>query len=400
MSDQSNHQARPPPTAIAARLAMAYIASQAVNVAIKLGLADLLGKGAMTSGEIAQATGTQADMMHRLLRALAAFDVVKDLGSGKFELTPVGDCLRADAPNSVRSLVRMVGSENWWQAFASLDECIKTGQNAYRILHGLESSFAYYEKHPDAARIFDDAMSANSALVGAIAAQAYDFAGIGRVVDVGGGQGKVLASILKAHPNLRGTLFDLPRVAEGASAFLAKEGVADRCEALGGDMFVSVPGGGDLYLLSHVIHDWDDQHATKALQACRRAMVPTAKLLILDRVMPERIEPNPMTQGNVLLDLRMMVGTAGGRERTTAEFETLLSDAGLRLSRVIRRGRRSASWKRYRRNACSGRMRTTAAGDAAAPHQAQKRGRASSFCQPLCAFFQACAAWALCQPST
>ena len=132
---------------------MGYIASQAMIVATKLGIADLLGKGALTSGEIARSTETQPGTIHRLLRALAAFDVVRDLGSGRFELTPVGDCLRVDSPNSVRPLVLLFGSESFWQSFASLDACIKTGQNAYQILHGLESSFAYYEKHPDVARV-------------------------------------------------------------------------------------------------------------------------------------------------------------------------------------------------------------------------------------------------------
>ena len=336
MSNEDNPQPRPaPPSAIAARLGMAYMASQAVNAATKLGVADVLSKGALTFDDIAQATKTQPGMMHRLLRALAAFDVVKDLGSGRFELTQVGDCLRADSPTSVRPLVLLLGSESFYHAFGSLDACVRTGQNAYQILHGLESSFAYYEKHPEAGRLFDDAMSANSALVGATAAKAYDFSGVGRVVDVGGGHGKVLASILKAHANLRGTLFDLPRVVEGASALLAKEGVADRCDAVGGDMFVSVPVGGDIYLLSHVIHDWDDEHSTKVLRVCRRAMAPSAKLLIVDRVMPERIEPDPMVKGNILLDLRMMVGTVGGRERTAEEFRSLLKAADLQLARVI-----------------------------------------------------------------
>jgi O-methyltransferase domain/Dimerisation domain len=336
VSNQGNLQARPvPPSALAGRLAMGYIASQAVSVATKLGVADVLGKGALTSREIARATQTQPSMMHRLLRALAAFDVVKDLGSERFELTPVGDSLRADAPNSIRSLILMVGSDSWWQAFNSLDACLRTGQNAYEVLYGLESSFAYYEKHPDAARIFDDAMSANSALVGATAAKAYDFSGVSRIVDVGGGHGKVLASILKAFPNLRGVLFDLPRVVERASAFLASEGVAERCEAVGGDMFVSAPADGDVYVLSHVIHDWDDEHSIQVLQTCRRAMAPSAKLLILDRVMPERIEPNSMIQGYVLLDLRMMVGTVGGRERTAEEFKSLLGAANLQMARII-----------------------------------------------------------------
>ena len=130
-------------------------------------------------------------------------------------------------------------------------------------------------------------------------------------------------------------LFDLPRVVERASSFLTKEGVADRCEAVAGDMFDSVPGGADVYVLSHVIHDWDDGHSSRVLQSCRRAMAPSAKLLILDRVMPERIEPNAVVQGNVLLDLRMMVGTVGGRERTAEEFKSLLNAANLQLARII-----------------------------------------------------------------
>ncbi|NJO23789.1 MAG: hypothetical protein HC868_13765 [Sphingomonadales bacterium] len=225
MSNQGNPQPQlAPPTAIAARLVMAYMASQAVNVATKLGVADVLGKGALTSSDVARATQTRPDRMHRLLRALAAFDVVKDLGSGRFELTPVGDCLRADSPMSVRSLVLLLGSESYYDAMGSLDECVKTGQNAYQILYGLDSSFAYYEKHAEAGRIFDDAMSANSTLVGATAAKAYDFSGISHIVDVGGGQGKVLASILKVHPSIRGVLFDLPRVVEGARRSWPRKG--------------------------------------------------------------------------------------------------------------------------------------------------------------------------------
>jgi SAM-dependent methyltransferase len=326
---------RLPPSVAATRIATAYIASQAVNAACQLRIPDVLGNGAATAEEIARATGAQADMMRRLLRALAAFDVLKDLGTGQFELTPVGHCLRADAPNSVRPVVALFGSEAFWQPIASLAKCIETGQNAYQILHGLDCSFAYYERHPEFAPIFDEAMSAVSAFTGPAIAEAYDFAGISHIVDVGGGHGKVLASILKANPHLRGTLFDVPRVAHGALSLLTKEGVADRCEVLGGDMLTSVPAGGDLYLLCHVIHDWDDEHAAQVLNACRRAMPPGAKLVIFDRVMPERIEPNPVVQADALLDLRMLVGTRGGRERTAAEFGHLLATAGLRLEHIV-----------------------------------------------------------------
>jgi SAM-dependent methyltransferase len=324
-----------PPQAVAALLAVLYRGSQAVIAATKLGVPDALGEGARTSAEVAQATGTRPDMMHRLLRALAAFEVVRDLGDGRFELTAVGDCLRADAPQSVRPLVLMYGNDSSWQACGKLAECVRTGDNAYRILHGVDNLFPFLDRHPEDARIFDAGQSAGSALVGAVAAQAYDFAGIGRIVDVGGGHGKVLISILKANPSLRGTLFDLPRVAQGAAANLAGEGVADRCEAVGGDMFEAVPAGGDLYLLSHVIHDWGDADAARVLKSCRAAMKPEAKLLILDRVMPERIEPGPDVQAKVLLDLTMMIMHGEARERTLREFANLLAAADLRLLRAV-----------------------------------------------------------------
>ena len=178
-------------------------------------------------------------------------------------------------------------------------------------------------------------MSGRSALSGFVAARAYDFASIKHVVDVAGGHGKMLASILKAHSHLRGTLYDLPRVVDGASVFLAQEGIADRCEVVGGDMFTSVPAGGDLYFLSRIIHDWDDPRATDILRSCRRAISPNAKLLILDRVLPEQLQADPMAQSHAILDLTMMLWTAGGRERTAKEFAAIIELAGLRLDRVI-----------------------------------------------------------------
>jgi SAM-dependent methyltransferase len=331
--DQQSSPLTPP--AIAAWLGMAYRGSQAVIAATKLGVPDALGKGPSTSAVVAQATGTRPEMMHRLLRALAAFDVVRDLGDGRFELSAVGDCLRADAPNSVRPMVLMYGADSSWEACGKLAECVRTGDTPYRILHGVDNLFPYLDKHPDQARIFDAGQSASAAQVGAVAAQCYDFTGVGRIVDVGGGRGTVLASILKAYPGVRGTLLDLPRVAEGAAANFAREGLADRAEAVGGDMFEGVPAGGDLYLLSHVIHDWGDADSVKVLEACRRAMGPRAKLLILDRVMPERIEPSLEAQVKVVQDITMMIAHGSARERTAIEFEALLTAAGLRLLRIV-----------------------------------------------------------------
>jgi SAM-dependent methyltransferase len=323
------------PPAMAAWLAMAYRGSQAVIAATKLGVPDALGRGARTSSEIAQATGTLPECMHRLLRALAAFAVVRDLGDGRFELTEVGDCLRADAPGSVRAMVLMYGAHSSWEACGQLAECVRTGRTAYRILHDVDNLFPYLDKHPDQARVFDAGQSASAALVGAVAAESYDFSQIGRVVDVGGGRGTVLASILRAYPNVRGTLLDLPRVAQGAAEKFSAEGLADRAEAVGGDMFEGVPAGGDLYLLSHVIHDWGDADSLRILQSCRRAMAPGAKLLILDRVMPERIEPGPEARVKVVQDITMMIAHGAARERTAREFEALLTAGGLRMVRIV-----------------------------------------------------------------
>jgi SAM-dependent methyltransferase len=323
------------PPAMAAWLTMAYRGSQVVIAATKLAVPDALGKGAMTSVEVARATGTKPEWMHRLLRALAAFEVVRDLGDGRFELTAVGDCLRADAPNSVRPMALMYGSDSSWEACGKLPDCVRPGETAYRLLHDVDNLFPYLDRHPEQARIFDAGQSASAALVGAVAAQACDFAGIGRVVDVGGGRGTVLASILKAHLGLHGTLLDLPRVAESAAAHFASVGLADRAEAIGGNMFDGVPAGGDLYLLSHVIHDWGDEDSVRILQVCRRAMGPQARLVILDRVMPERIEPGLEVQVKVVQDITMMIAHGAARERTADEFENLLAAAGLRLVRIV-----------------------------------------------------------------
>lgn len=335
MAEENEQMRSAPPPAVALALTTAYQVSQALVVAVKLGIPELLAMRARTSSDLAKETGALPANMHRLLRALAAFDVVNDLGSGGFELTPIGDCLRSDSTNSVRSLVLMFGSDVFWQTAISLGECVRTGRNAFELLHGTRAIFDYLEKDQDLAHVFDEAMSGRSALTGLAAARAYDFAAIEHVVDVAGGQGKMLASILKAHSHLRGTLYDLPRVTESASAFLAQEGIADRCEVRGGDMFVSVPAGGDLYLLSRVIHDWDDPRATDILRSCRQAMATNAKLLIVDRVLPQQVQAGPMAQSHAVLDLTMMLWTAGGRERTAEEFEAIVQPAGLRIDRII-----------------------------------------------------------------
>jgi SAM-dependent methyltransferase len=302
-----------------------------MQTAARLGVADALGGDAKTYEEVARETGTHPDRMRRFLRALASLDVVRDLGEGRFELTPVGHCLRADVPGSLRPFLLM--ADSMWGELRHLPDCLRTGKNGFELGYG-QAPFSVISQDPERAAIFNDAMSTLSVATGAAVAKAYDFADARRIVDVAGGHGKVLASILAAHPHLTGTLFDMPSVVAGAGALLAREGVADRCEVVGGDMFASVPQGGDIYLLSHIVHDWEDAPARQILQSCRRVMRPEARLLVVDLVLPERVKPDPRVAGDMLFDLMMMVAM-GGRERTAGELEALLGSAGLQLQRVL-----------------------------------------------------------------
>ncbi len=331
---RSTEPADPAPAAEVLRLATAYQASRATYVATKLGVPDLLADGPKSAADLAAATGADGSSLRRLLRALAALGVLAEGGDGRFALGRLGGCLRGDVPGSVRALVLMYGDEDFWLTWGDLEHCVRTGETAARHLFGAEDAFARYAADPRLGAVFNAGMTVLSATVGAAVAAACDLSGVGRVVDVGGGQGRLMAALLRANPELKGTLFDLPSVVEGAPQLLAEADVADRCEVVGGDMFEGVPAGGDLYVLSRVIHDWDDARATAILGNCRRAMGARAHLMLVERVPPERVEPTSAVQSQMLSDLNMMVRT-GGRERTGGEFGALLAAAGLRLERIL-----------------------------------------------------------------
>ena len=324
----------PPPAAVLS-LATAYQASRALYVAAKLGLPDLLADGPRSVDDLAAAAGTHAPSLRRLLRALAAFGVFAEGEDGHFALGSLGGCLRADAPGSVRALVLMLGDDDFWRG--ALEHCVRTGESAAKHLFGAEDAFARYAADPRLGAVFNAGMTVLAATTAAAVVAAYDFSGLSRVVDVGGGQGRLIAAILRANPGLRGTLLDLPSVVEDAPALLAQAGVADRCEVVGGDMFEAVPGAGDLYVLSRVVHDWEDARAAAVLRNCRRVMHGQARLVLVERVLPDRVEPVLAAQPVVLSDLNMMVRT-GGRERTKGDFAALLAQAGLRLARVVPTG--------------------------------------------------------------
>jgi SAM-dependent methyltransferase len=295
--------------------------AQAVAVAAELRVADRLAGGPVPSEDLARAVGADADALYRLLRALAAEGIFTESPPGTFGLTPLAEPLRADHPQSVRPQARLVAQEFWWGAWGHLLEAVRTGGVAFERIHGAPL-FAYLDAHPDAAGIFDGAMSGTSPWKAALAA-AYDFAPVRLVVDVGGGQGALLAAVLRAHPHLRGVLFDTPAVVAGARRFLDAAGLADRCRIVGGDFFASVPEGGDAYLLSQVLHDWDDERAAAILRSCHRAARPGARLIVVEQLLP----PGDTPHRGKLLDLQLLV-MLGGRERTEAEYRRLFTAAG------------------------------------------------------------------------
>lgn len=317
------------------RLATAYQASRALHAAVRLGLPDLLGAAAARDADdLARATRTQPDALRRLLRAMAAFGVLSEREDGRFALGPLGDCLRAGVQGSVHPLVLMHGDEDFWRTWGELEHCVRTGESAAKRLSGAGDAFARYAADPRLGAVFNAGMTALSATTAAAVVAAYDFSGASRIVDVGGGQGRLIAAILRANPGLRGVLLDLPSVVAGAPMLLADAGVAERCEVVGGDMLEQVPAGGDLYVLSRMTNNWEDARAAAVLRSCRRAMDAHARIVLVERVLPDRVEPIPEVQPLVLSDLNMLVRT-GGRERTAGEFAELLAAARLRLERVV-----------------------------------------------------------------
>jgi hypothetical protein len=320
----------PPPIALY-QLATAHYGSQALYVAAKLGIADLLADGPRSAEALATSTETHAPSLRRVLRLLAASGVLFEDEQGRFALTPVGAALRS-GPGSFRAAVQLFAGPMIRSSWSDLLNSVRTGETAFPRVFGTDV-FGYLEKHPEEAAVFDEAMAAFTASTSVAVAAAYDFSAMRSVIDLGGGEGALLVGVLRANPTLRGTVFDQPRVSERARRKIAEAALADRCDFEGGDFFEAVPSGHDAYLLKHVIHDWDDDHALRILRTCRKAMAPTAKLLIIEGVYPPRIT-GPEMRGPAANDVNMLV-TTGGRQRSEAEFRELYGAAGFELTRIV-----------------------------------------------------------------
>jgi hypothetical protein len=301
----------------------------ALYSAAKLRLADHLAEGPKSSDALAQAVKAHPDALYRLLRALCGLGVVAEGESKLFTLTDVGDLLRSDHPQSLRSFALFQGAPPHWRGWGTFLHSVQTGESAFRHAHG-EGFFDYCQTDPEFSEAFNDAMTAMSATIAEAVLEAYDFNGIQKLVDVGGGHGYLLSAILTRYPDMQGGVFDLPHVVRGASEVIGGAGLESRCELYGGSFFESLPPA-DAYLAKHIIHDWDDEHSRKILSNMRAAMQGSGKVLLVEMV----IRPDNRSTFATLVDLEMLHATHGGRERTEDEFRVLFASAGLKLRRVV-----------------------------------------------------------------
>ena len=303
--------------------------SRGVYVIAKLGIPDLLKSGPKTVEELAEATKMHAPSLFRILRALASVGVLSSANGGRFAQTPVSETLVTDAPGSLRWFaVSELGQEHY-PAWGNLMHSVKTGEIAFDNFFGVDI-WKYFQQNPEDAAVFNDSMSSVTAATNEAILSLYDFSDFETVVDVGGGHGGLITSILKRNPKVKGVLFDAPEVIEGARPKLEAAGLAERCETVAGDFFKSVPAGGDAYVMKWIIHDWDDEKSITILRNCRSRMRANGRLILVDCVVPESDEPH----FSKFIDLNMLVMT-GGKERTAKEFEQLLGAAGFKLLRII-----------------------------------------------------------------
>jgi O-methyltransferase domain/Dimerisation domain len=311
-------------------LSSGYRISQAIYTIAELKIPDLLAAGPRHCDQLARETDTHAPTLFRILRFLTGVGLFNELGPKEFELTRLGATLRTDLPSSASPMLRFLLSEFEWTPWGRLIHSVRTGETAFDHVHGM-GPFDYFRKNPEASTVFNSAMTSLSARSGTGIVDRYDFAGLRNVVDIGGGHGFLLATILKANPSMRGILFDLPDVVATAGQVLEKFAVQDRCEVVGGSFFEALPKGGDAYILRQIIHDWDDERALAILGNCRAAQTGTGKILVIERqIVPDYREAMRVLQ----VDLEMLVNV-GGMERTDEEYRTLFEKAGFRLTNMV-----------------------------------------------------------------
>jgi predicted nicotinamide N-methyase len=320
---------QPSPSDRAYQLVNGFRASQLVRVAAQLRIPDLLAEGPRSAHELSRATGTDADRLRRVLRGLTALGVLKQMEDGRFGNTPVGEMFRDGVAGSRRPTVMMLLPESY-RSWDHVMETLRTGRTGHEIAHG-GTLWDSIQRDPDFAERFNQAMASGSDQVAEFVAASHDFASASLVVDVGGGTGGLVVGVLKAHPHLRGIICDLPAGLARARTYLEQHGVLDRCTMVESNFFESVPPDADVYLLSNIIHDWDDERARLIISVCRQAARAGSRILIIERLLPSHVTEAPAHLNAAMTDLQMMV-QLGSRERTVEEYRSLLEGSGWRFS--------------------------------------------------------------------
>jgi SAM-dependent methyltransferase len=303
--------------------------TQAVAAAARLGIADRLASGPKSPDDVASLVGANAGAMRRLMRALASVGVLAPADGGRYGLTPVGERLRSDRPDTFRDMFIAETDQVHWQSWGHMAEAVRTGAPRPQAVFGAPA-FDYYAKNPAEGEQFGRAMQNVSRFVARGVLETYDFSAARTVLDVGGGNGSMVLAILARYPKLSGIVFDLPYIEGLATESIRAAGAADRCRFEAGDFFERVPSGADLHVLKFILHDWNDEESIRLLKSCRAAIAPDGRVLIIETLVPEEIRPDFVH----LMDLNMLVMT-GGLERTAREYGTLLERSGFRVTRVL-----------------------------------------------------------------
>lgn len=318
---------KPTPRQQMLQMITSYWSATSIHVAAKLRLADHVKDAPQTADTLAMLTGTQPQALYRLLRALSSVGIFEEDADSRFGLTPMAECL-LDMHGSQRAVALMMGDEHY-RSWGELLYCVQTGKPGFDHVYG-KPIFDWLSEHPEEAKIFDAAMTGFHGPETQAMIEAYDYAGINMLVDVGGGNGTVISAVLKKNPAMNGILYDLPNVIDRAKKNLADAGLASRCETIAGSFFESAPAGGDAYQMRHIIHDWTDEQCHTILTHIRKVIPKSGKLLVIEMVIKPRNEPQPAKW----LDLNMLV-LPGGKERTEAEYRVMYAKAGFELTRIV-----------------------------------------------------------------
>jgi hypothetical protein len=334
VSTVSHDPAAPPDSTAAAsqqvfQIAMGYMVSTALHAAVRLKIADRLAEGPRAAADLARETGTSEDALYRVLRLLASVGVFSETSGRRFENNTAGEAMQSGRPGSLHDMLLWICDPFHLRVYADAMHSIETGQPAIEKTFGVPV-FEYFPRDPELSEIFNNAMTSFSAVVIPAALDVYDFSGIGTLVDVAGGHGQVLTSVLQRYPAMRGVLADLEHVLAGARPRILELGLEDRCRTEAIDFFKAVPAGGDAYIMKHIIHDWDDDRAALILQNIRKAMQPGGRVILLESV----LLPGNQPDFGKIIDLEMLL-MPGGKERSEAEFRALFQRAGFELTRIV-----------------------------------------------------------------